>query len=202
MENDSLDILLKDRRIQDVEWIALGRALDIYKIEEKSDEDKAKIVNMELRHYYGNTIANIFRDSYEPDYKDPIIKDALEFCNLIMNVKENDIDTIEETIYQELTTAFKYKKLQEWNLRKKETTEYFNMLIEIGRDANTWVKVFKKIVLGGGKAGLAGRFLGMPWAAAAAANQFLFETNWKKVIPTILIVSVIRKRLKINSIFK
>ena len=157
---------------------------------------------MELRHYYGNTIVNIFRDIYEPDYEDPIIKDALVFCNLEINVEEKDIDFIEETIYQELTTAFKYKKLQEWNLRKKETTEYFNMLIEIGRDANTWVKVFKKIVLGGGKAGLAGRFLGMPWAAAAAANQFLFETNWKKVIPTILIVSVIRKRLKINSIFK
>ena len=202
MENDSLDILLKDRRIQDVEWIALGRALDIYKIEEKSDEDKAKIVNMELRHYYGNTIANILRSIYEPDYKDPIIKDALEFCNLKMNVKENDIDIIEDIIYQELTTAFKHKKLQEWNSRKKETTEYFNMLIEIGRDANTWVKVFKKIVLGGGKAGLAGRFFGVPGAAVTVVNQFLFDTNWKKVIPAILIVSVIRKRLKISSIFE
>ena len=44
MENDSLDKLLKDRRILDVEWIALGKALDIYQIENKSYEKRAELL--------------------------------------------------------------------------------------------------------------------------------------------------------------
>ena len=69
-------------------------------------------------------------------------------------------------------------------------------MIKVGENSWGFGKGIKNISLKDGAVAVAG---GIP---LAVINKTFFDTNWKKVIPTILIVSLIRKRLKILDEFE
>lgn len=202
MEHDSLDELLKDNRIMDDEWLALGRALNIDNILSKSTIDRAKSVNQELRHFFGNTIVNVTRNIYEPDYGDPILTETLKICEIEQNTSQKSIEQIEEEIYRKLTNSFKKKHPLEWDASRKNIRTFFDKLIDIGRDTRSVSDIVKDAALTGGLAAVAARFINSAVGVGIVANKLLFDTNWKKVLPAILIVSVIRKRLRVSDMLK
>lgn len=202
MKNDSLDRLLKDNRILDNEWIAFGKALSISDILKIAPIDRAKEVNKELRHYYGNTITNLARDNYEPDYENPILIETAKICKIDLNLSQVSLERIEEEIYRKLTDSYTEKHPVGWKKCKITSDAYFDQLISIGQNARNTLDIVKEIAIDGGiTAGLT-RMVNSYTGMFYACNKMFFDTNWKKVLPTILIISVIRKRLKICDIFK
>lgn len=187
--NDELDSLLRDKRITDDEWAALGNALGIYEILSKDNNKRRYAVNEELRHCFGHTLANFFRDKYEPDYRYPILKETFESIGMPPFGLNEQIFYVEEKFYN-----FVVK-----NSDIGEATDnkiFFEKLIAVGKDVWGLGKRIKNLSRKDVAVAVVG---GLP---LAAINKTFFDTNWKKVIPTILIVGVIRKRLKILSAFE
>ncbi|MBQ7629617.1 MAG: hypothetical protein IJS81_05335 [Selenomonadaceae bacterium] len=186
-KGDKLDALLADERITDEEWAALGEVLGIYKILSKKKNERRVIVNKEFRHYFGHTLANFFRNDYEPDYF-PILKETFEKMGFNFT-QYKKIHCIEEDFYNVVTENFNAADFD-------DEKDFFKKLIKVGENSWGFGKGIKNISLKDGAVAVAG---GIP---LAVINKTFFDTNWKKVIPTILIVSLIRKRLKILDEFE
>ena len=185
---DELDLLLRDERITDDEWVALGNALGIYAILSKSKTHRRYSVNEELRHCFGHTFANFLRNKYEPDYRAPILKETFESLGMSPFGLNENISCIEEKLYNFI--------VQNSDVDLNDEKKFFEKLIEVGKDAWGFGRRIKNLSLKDGAVAVA---VGLP---LAAVNKTFFDTNWKKVIPAILIVGVIRKRLKILSAFE
>lgn len=187
--NDELDSLLRDERITDDEWSAFGDALGISKILSKNKTNRRYAVNEEFRHCFGHTFANFFRDKYEPNYKDPILKETFESIGMPPFGVNEEIYSIEEKFYNFV--------VQNSDIGlPTDKKQFFKKIIEIGEDVWGMGKRIKNLSLKDGAVAVAG---GIP---LAIVNKTFFDTNWKRVIPAILIISVIRKRLKILSAFE
>ena len=185
---DELDLLLRDERITDDEWSALGNALAIYAILSKSKTKRRYDVNEELRHCFGHTLANFLRNKYEHDYRFPILKETFESLGIPPFGEYEKISLIEEKLYNFI--------VQNSEIDLTDEKNFFEKLIEVGKDAWGFGRRIKNLSLKDGAVAVA---VGLP---LAAVNKTFFDTNWKKVIPAILIVGVIRKRLKILSAFE
>ena len=201
MKYDSLDMLLNDERVTDNEWYALAKALDVNPINNNTRLKKAEIINKELRHSFGHTIVNISRSIYEPDYIDPILKEVIKFCKIEGLPIRCTAEDIEEAVYNKITSAYKDTHPIEWKQCKYKELDYFSKLIDIGKDQKSLLSIVGDVAIGGGVGTgifyvMAKKFNPLV-AVGTSVNTLCFDTNWRKVIPAILIVSVIRKRLKL-----
>jgi|GEM_PF-3200433 len=184
---DELDLLLRDERINEAEWQALGKALGIYKILQKNKDQKRSSVNEEFRHCFGHTVANFLRNKYEPDYR-IILKETFEKIGMKAFQDNEKIFYIEEKFYNFI--------IKDVEIEVADENNFFDKVIESGKNAWNFGKKFKNLSLKDGAVAVVG---GLP---LAVINKTFFDTNWKKVIPTILIISLIRKRLKILDEFE
>jgi len=184
---DELDLLLRDERINEAEWQALGKALGIYKILQKNKDQKRSSVNEEFRHCFGHTVANFLRNKYEPDYR-IILKETFEKIGMKAFQDNEKIFYIEEKFYNFI--------IKDVEIEVADENNFFDKVIESGKNSWNFGKKFKNLSLKDGAVAVVG---GLP---LAVINKTFFDTNWKKVIPTILIISLIRKRLKILDEFE
>lgn len=185
---DGLDNLLRCENITDAEWLALGQALGIYNILSKNLTERRYSVNEEFRHCFGHTIANFMRNKYEPDY-DTILKETFEKLNVPFPTNENKTyGEVEEIFYNAIT--------QNVNIKNSNPEKFFDELISVGKDVWGFTKRIKNLSLKDGAVAVA---VGLPFAFV---NKTFFDTNWSKVISTILVIAAIRKRLIISDFFK
>ena len=194
MRFDEFDILLSDSRITEVEWKAFAKILKIKDIENKNTQERCLIVNKEFRHYFGNTIINVVRDEYSPDYE-IIIQATRGF----LGIDEVDFPTDAPILVKESLIC---KKIVGDELINELTYESFvDRIMEVSNaKAET---ILTKILNGlkdGLKGGLIGVFsksLGYVGMVGGVVNRVLFETNWEIVLSIIMLACSIRKRLAI-----
>ena len=75
-KGDQLDIILGDPNLTWEDWETLGSIFELTKINQATKQEKREILNREIRHAYGNTALNLFRNNYEPDYEEIVRKTA------------------------------------------------------------------------------------------------------------------------------
>ena len=185
---DGLDNLLRCENITDAEWLALGKALGIYNILAKNLTARRYSVNEEFRHCFGHTIANFMRNKYEPDY-DTILNETFDKLNIPFPTNENKTyGEVEEIFYNAITQGV--------NIQNSNPEKFFDELISVGKDVWGFTKRLKNLSLKDGAVAVA---VGLPFAFV---NKTFFDTNWSKVISTILVIAAIRKRLIISDFFK
>ncbi len=105
-QNDQLDTVLQDSRLSNDDWQSLA---DVLKLDEFDitlpKNEKRELINRELRHSYGHTFKNIFRDEYEPDY-DEIIRATAKKLKLSVRA-HHTIDELEDKILIEVIDRIK-----------------------------------------------------------------------------------------------
>ncbi len=135
-KNDELDVLISDRRIEDEEWKAFGEILEIENILSKNVQERQKMVNHEIRHCYGHTFANMFRNEYEPDYVKPILLDVAKKLNIkVFNYRVEDI---EDAIMIKVIEIARDKIIKEqgteaWVKIEKEIQDQLEEMIRMGK---------------------------------------------------------------------
>lgn len=240
-KNDELDIIISDSRIEKEEWVAFGEILEISDLMKMSLEDRQKKVNQEIRHYYGHTIANIFRSEYEPNYVEPILINTAK--KLKVTVSNHRVEDIEDKIIIKVIEIAREQIIKEkgqkaWDKIEKEIQDQLDELIRLGKIPEDTAEEILKLrgaammgaLIGGNLAGFTlfivanqtffaiARMLGLRIGVAVAGPivggtlAFLLgpagfimagltilydlgNTNWKKVIPAVVLVAGIRKRL-------
>ena len=187
---DSLGTLLSSGYLHDEEWAALGKALGISNILELSDNVRALTINKELRHYFGHTVANIFRDEYEPDYRDPILNSVAEYLGIEIQADQSDM-LLEEKVLQKILLDYqkkviKDKGLREWKKLERDTSKRYEILIQASQAEMRGIKeIGKKVVI---PAIMLDPVLGTIYVMG--------DTNWKKVLSAVGVVCAIRKRIE------
>ena len=213
MERDSFDELLNSRLTED-EWQGFATILEISKF--PADLYKRRLlINKEFRRFYGNTVSNLFRNEFEPDYEQPILEDALKVVDItdkelndctktFEGMSQNEIVLRkEDIIFHKVEGCFKEKQKRSFS---NDIDSFVNDLI-VGVDS--YYGVLKKVkktgltlVKGGGVAGAAAKIFGpvtaTTYMAGTAVNEMFFETNWKKVLEVIMFSYVVRKRMYIE----
>jgi len=243
-KKDGLDVVLSNQNLTASDWEGLVEILDVdYNYQQiKYDDNKlCEFFNQEIRHLYGHTIANIFRDCYEPDYIE-VLKGCAE--KLKITIKEhNSEEEIENKIIIEVIEIAKEKIIKEkgieaWKQIEKEVEAEINKLIDEGKIPAEVAENLKQLrgpamiaaIVGGRLAGFAlyivanqiffalARFLGLRigvavagpiigktlafllgpagWLLAGLLVVFdLGNTNWKKVIPAVVLIATYRKKI-------
>ncbi|WP_295359678.1 hypothetical protein [uncultured Succiniclasticum sp.] len=195
MRFDEFDILLSDSRITEVEWKAFAKILKIKDIENKDTQERCLTVNKEFRHYFGNTIINVVRDEYSPDY-DIIIQATRGF----LGIDEVDFPTDASILVKESLIC---KKIVGDELINESTYETFiDRIMEVSNaKAETRLTKFINGLKDGLKGGLMGYYrsksLGYVGIVGGVVNRVLFETNWEIVLSIIMLTCSIRKRLAV-----
>lgn len=240
--NDELDAIINDPRLTNEDWKSLADVLKIESILQKSKSERREIINQEIRHNYGHTVVNIFRNAFEPDYVDPIVRDAAK--KLDITVTSHRIEEIEDKILIKVIEKAKEQIIKEkgqaaWRKIEEEVEIEIKRLIEAGDLPPGLADQLKQLrgialvatLIGGKMAGFAlyivtnqvffaiARSLGLRVGVAIAgpiiggALSFLLgpagfliaglslvydlgNTNWGKVIPAVVIIATIRKRLQ------
>jgi uncharacterized protein YaaW (UPF0174 family) len=237
---DQLDKLLTDPGLTQDDWEAFANILSI-DLPEATDE-RRMLVSKEIRHNYGHSVRNVFREWFDPDY-DEIVRATAKKLNI--KVKDHHtLDEIEDRIVAELMDIAKGKIIKEkgreaWDKIENEIGQNIANLEESGSlppGAMEQITRARSLgvmaaLIGGRLAGFAlyalanqtffaiARFLGLGIGVAvagpaiAAALAFLLgpagwivavglaaydlgNTNWKKTIPAVLIVVLVRRRLQ------
>ncbi len=240
---DELDLLLQDRRLTDDDWTALATSLEV------TSEDlagtwnhKRALVNRELRHSYGNTLANLARTEYEPDYAE-IVRASAKKLRLQPKdhhgVAELGQKIVVELIDRAKEAIIKEKGRAAWDKIEAAAQADVEKAIEDGTIPADVAKRLKGIhggafltaLLAGRLAGFGlyivanqvffamARFLGLRIGVAAAGPIIgktlafflgppgwvfgalwiaydLGDTNWKKVMPAVATVAMLRARLR------
>ncbi len=113
-KGDQLDIILCDPGLTWDDWETLGSIFDLTNINQASKQERREIINREIRHAYGNTALNLFRNNYEPDYEE-IIRKTAAVLNLTEKVPLKTATTtqIEEFIVLEVLSRLKAQVIKE-----------------------------------------------------------------------------------------
>lgn len=107
---DELDKLLADDRLLKEDWEGVEKALGIALPTES--HVRRTLVSKEIRHNYGHTAANMFREWYEPDYAE-IVRATAE--KLKINVKDHhSVSDIEDRILSEVLDQAKENIIKEY----------------------------------------------------------------------------------------
>ena len=193
-----LENLLQDDRITDEEWLALGEALKLHFIEdknnilEKSNEERIKYV-VECIKSCSDIIKLLLNDV--PYYNYEKYENVKEFIGkvliwIIFNVRTNENELDELDIYE-------------------FEQDILDFVFKFSDDDEVFENIFEKILSKGFQLG--GRidilFSNVDFKFNSlfnfAKSLYNFLCNkWTHIVPTILIVGVIRKRLYISDIFK
>ena len=241
-ENDKLDIVLSDPSLSTQDLFELAKVLEVENKLTLPGEKARILLNEELRHAYGNSITNPFRNSFEPDYYD-IVRGVAKKLKLHFE-KESTTEEIEELILAELIEQakayiIKEKGQQEWDKIIEQTEAFIQAAIKEGKiNAHDAAKLktmsgaaMVSALIAGKLAGFAlyivvnqiffaiARSLGLSisvtiagpiigkalafllgpagWLIAGVA--ILWEvggTNWKKVVPAVVMVAIYRRKIQ------
>jgi len=239
-KDDELDTLLRDPRMTNKDFGDLYEALGIKT--GTALPERVEFISKEIRHNYGHTIANLWREWYDPDYEEIVRATAKK---LKIPVKDsNSLEELERKILVEIIEAareqiIKEKGEQAWKDIEKSVEEEIKRLIAEGKIPAHIADEFTQLRGAALMAGLfAGRFAG--FALYIFANQIIFaigrllsvtlsvfivgpiigrtlafllgpvgwllsgllvafdlgDTNWRKVIPALTMVILLRLRFK------
>jgi Uncharacterized protein conserved in bacteria len=251
-KHDKLDTVLNHPHMTDIEWRTFAKLLGIQGLKECGLEKRRTIVNEELRHSYGHSVANAFRDEFKPDYSEILIGVAkkLKVGEIPSITSEHSINIEElenkilirvmEMVKEDIIKKDGQEGLKKWEEKFKEDFEegfregryseedynYFKKYgfwglfatLIAGKMSGFWIymianqaffAVSRFFGLGIGVAaagsiigkGLAA-FLGpVGWGIAGAwVIKDLGDTNWKKVIPTIVFAISLRRRFRLPAL--
>jgi uncharacterized protein YaaW (UPF0174 family) len=239
-KNDELDAVLCDPRMTEKDFGVLYEVLGIEKGVPYSE--RRVFFNTEIRHAYGHTAVNLFREWHDPDYSEIVRETAKK---LKLSVKEtNTLEETEDKILVEIIELardkiFKEQGEQAWKDIEKAVDEEITRLISSGKIPAQFADEFSKLrgaaliaaLISGRLAGFAlfivanqiffaiSRWLGLGigvalagpiigrtlaallgpagWILSAVLVAFdLGNTNWKKVIPTTVMIITLRRRFK------
>lgn len=116
-KGDQLDIILCDPGLTWDDWETLGSIFELTNINQVSKLEKREMINRELRHAYGNTALNLFRNSYEPDYEEIVRKTAMILdLNEKAPLQTATLAQIEEFIVLEILSRLKTQIIKESGL--------------------------------------------------------------------------------------
>lgn len=131
--HDELDYLLACDELTSEDWGSLCQVLEIEL--PNTSTDRRKKFNEEIRHNFGHTLVNIFRDQYSPDYQE-IVKGAAE--KLDINIKDHHtVVEIEDKIIVEVIDRAKGHIIKEhgpaaWKRIEDEIEREIKSMIERG----------------------------------------------------------------------
>lgn len=171
---DELDKLLSDDRLLKEDWEGIEKVIgDALPTDEK---EKRKFVSKEIRHNYGHTVPNMFREWYEPDYEE-IVRATAE--KLKLNIKaHHSVGDIEDKILSEVIDMAKANIIKEygqaeWDKIVKQVEQDIDDMIAKGDLSSTVIETLKKARGAGVVAMLiAGNLAG--FALYAVLNQTFF----------------------------
>lgn len=192
---DELDKLLADDRLLKEDWDGIEKVLGIALPTESHDfvcaqngdvtasehlpsvsDERRIFVNKEIRHNYGHTVSNLFREWYEPDYA-VIVRATAE--KLKIKVKDHHtVSDIEERILSEVVDQAKENIIKEygqaaWDEIEKQVAQDIDEIISKGELPPGVIEQLKKARGVGVMAMLiAGRLAG--FALYAVLNQAFF----------------------------
>lgn len=130
-KHDELDLLLASGRLTKEDWDSLKQILDIST--EVHPQDRREKFNKEIRHSYGHTIPNLFREWHDPDYK-PIVVETAGKLGLKVH-PHHTISEIEDKILIEVLDRAKAQIIKE-----KGPAAWSALEAEIDRDIAELVK--------------------------------------------------------------
>jgi uncharacterized protein YaaW (UPF0174 family) len=175
-QNDELDLLLQDSRLTDPEWLALAEVLGVKDALPSDPEARRHLINQELRHSYGHTIANLLREWWEPDYPE-IVRATAQKLKLPVR-DHHTVEDLEQRIVLEIidrakAEIIKKKGPEEWARIEREVEAEIDRLIREAKLLPTVIEQLKTIRGAGVAAALvAGRLAG--FALYIVMNQFFF----------------------------
>ena len=113
-KGDQLDIILGDPNLTWEDWETLGSIFELTKINQATKQEKREILNREIRHAYGNTALNLFRNNYEPDYEEIVRKTAAVLkLSAKVPLQTATVAQIEEFIVLEVLSRLKAQIIKE-----------------------------------------------------------------------------------------
>ena len=113
-KGDQLDIILGDPNLTWEDWETLGSIFELTNINQASKQEKREILNREIRHAYGNTALNLFRNNYEPDYEEIVRKTAAVLkLSAKVPLQTATVAQIEEFIVLEVLSRLKAQIIKE-----------------------------------------------------------------------------------------
>ncbi|WP_018702664.1 MULTISPECIES: YaaW family protein [Sporomusaceae] len=174
-KGDQLDIILCDPNLTWDDWETLGSIFELTNINQASKQEKREILNREIRHAYGNSALNLFRNNYEPDYEE-IVRKTAAVLNLTEKapLKAATVAQIEEFIVLEVLSRLKAQIIKEsgihaWHAIEDSVDFEIQKYLIAGKCPSCIVSRFK--ALRGSAlltALLAGRMAGLPQYVAAS----------------------------------
>lgn len=162
--NDELDQLLVCEKVTSEDWEALGEILGMKTVPEPMLRRKS--FNEEIRHNYGHTINNIWRNEYEPDYID-ILKATAEKMGVPLKDRHTVVEIEDKLIVEAIDSMkaqiIKEKGLEAWNEIESEIDGQVEKMAETGEFDPSVLEQLKKYkgaalmaaLLGGKLAGFA-----------------------------------------------
>ncbi len=239
-KHDELDEVLNDPRMTDEDFGYVCEVLEIKPVPPAAT--RIEDLNKEIRHNYGHTFLNIWRDCYSPDYQD-IIKGTAE--KLKIQVRDhNTVEELEDKILAEIIEQAREQFIKKngeeaWKEIEASLEKEVTRLINEGKIPKAVADQFKNLrggaliaaIVGGRMAGFAlyilvnqvffaiARWMGVAVGVAVAGpiigrllSMFLGpigwilagliviydlgNTNWRKVIPSVALVIMLRRRFK------
>ena len=186
---DELDKLLADDRLLKEDWDGIEEVLGVTLPAASHDFVGASngevtasanvqrlFVNKEIRHNYGHSVANLFREWYEPDYAE-IVRATAE--KLKISIKDHhSVSDIEDRILSEVVDIAKAKIIKEhgqaaWDEIEKEVEQDIDKMISKGDLSPDVIEQLKQARGAGVMALLvAGKLAG--FALYAVLNQAFF----------------------------
>ena len=174
-KGDQLDIILCDPNLTWDDWETLGSIFELTNINQASKQEKREILNREIRHAYGNSALNLFRNNYEPDYEEIVRKTAAVLNSTEKApLKAATVAQIEEFIVLEVLSRLKAQIIKEsgihaWHAIEDSVDFEIQKYLIAGKCPSCIVSRFK--ALRGSAlltALLAGRMAGLPQYVAAS----------------------------------
>lgn len=241
-EYDELDQLLQEPGVSEEDFKSLATVLKIDDPVPRSAVKRRKLFNSEIRHCYGHTFANVFRNEYEPDYGEIVRAVA---SKLKLRIPDGDtITDIEHKIVVAVIENAKAQIIKEkgqaaWDSIEADAEEEIRKRVAEGKFPKEVLDDLKKLrggmllaaLIGGRLAGIGlylvanqiffaiARNLGLRIGVAIAGPiigrtlAFLLgpagwvlggiwllydfgNTSWRKVVPAVVIVAMLRARLQ------
>ena len=237
--NDELDLCLQNGQMAPEDWQSL---CEVVGMGVPARKEQRETINTKLRHAYGHTAANVFREWHEPDY-DVIVRGCAKKLDITVR-DHNSVTDLEDRILADLVDRARERIIKEqgeaaWTTVETEAREEIERRIEAGEVPPETVAQLRGIGAAGMMAALIGgrlagfglyivanhaffaiaRFLGLRIGVAVAGPiigkslAFLLgpagwlvaglwmavslgDTNWKKVIPAVAIVAMLRRRFE------
>ena len=112
---DKLDKVLNDSKMTNEDWFNLAKILEINEENVPALQSaKRKLFNKELRHSYGHAAVNIFRNEFEPDYREIVCGTAEKLgIDKEIALSKSSIEEIEDKIIIEVLSNLKQQIIKE-----------------------------------------------------------------------------------------